>query len=89
VSIEKLLAEPLVRAALLFAVIAVLAALGALIVSRFRGREDEEQPVASEMLSKFRDLHTQGELSDEEFRKVKTLLKDQLQQELSDSDERG
>lgn len=85
---EKFLAEPLVRAAMLFAVIAVLAALGALIVSRFRGREDEEQPAASEMLSKFRELHSQGELSDEEFRNIKTLLKDQLQQELSDSDGR-
>jgi hypothetical protein len=85
---EKFLADPLVRAALLFAVIAVLAALGALIVARFRGREDEDQLPASEILSKFRELHTQGELSDEEFRNIKTLVKDQLQQELSDSDGR-
>jgi hypothetical protein len=67
----------------------VLSGLGAFIVSRFRGGREEDQPAASELLTKFRELHEQGELSDEEFRNIKTLLADQLQQELNDSGEQG
>jgi hypothetical protein len=85
----ELLAHPLVRAGLLFAVIAVLAGIGALIVSKFRGGEEEEQPQASELLTNFRELHEQGELSAQEFRKIKTLLAEKLQQELSDKGEPG
>lgn len=86
---EDFWSHPLVRAAMLFAAIAAISALGALIVSRFRDREDEDQPPANQLLSNFRQAHMQGELSDEEFRKIKTLLKDRLQQELSDNDEPG
>ncbi len=83
------LAHPLVRAGLLFLAIAVLSGLGGFIVSRFRGRSEEDQPAASELLTKFRELHERGELSDEEFRNIKTLLADELRKELSDSGERG
>ena len=41
------------------------------------------------MLTKFRDLHSKGELSDEEFRTIKTKLADQLRAELKDTDETG
>ena len=68
--------EALTRAALLFAAIAALAVLGIWIVARFRGgMKDSDQPGASELLSKFRDLHEQGKLSDQEFRNIKTLLR--------------
>jgi len=81
--------EALVRAALLFAAIAALTGLGALVVSRFRGSTKDEERPASQMLSKFRDLHEQGELSETEFRNIKTLLSDQIQQELKDNEEQG
>jgi uncharacterized membrane protein len=81
--------EKLITAGLLFAVMAAVTALGAWIVSRFRGRKVDEGPTTSELLSKFRDLYEQGELSDQEFRKIKTLLKDKLQQELSSNTEQG
>jgi hypothetical protein len=79
----------LVWAGVLFAVMAALAALGAWIVSKFRGGADDDQPPASELLSNFRDLFDQGKLSDAEFRNIKTLLKERLQQELSGSGEPG
>jgi hypothetical protein len=81
--------QKLVYAGLLFAAMAVLTALGAWVVSRFRGSKGEDVPGASELLSKFRDLRDQGELSDEEFRNIKTLMADKLQQELNDKAERG
>jgi hypothetical protein len=85
----ELLAQPLVRAGLLFLAIAVLTGLGALVVSRFRGGAEDEQLTASELLTNFRDLHEQGKLSAQEFRNIKTLLADELQQELNDKGEQG
>jgi hypothetical protein len=81
--------DGLIRIGLLFAAIAVLTGLGALVVSRFRGSAEDDQPPASEMLSKFRELHEQGKLSDAEFRNIKTQLADKLQQELSDNEKQG
>jgi hypothetical protein len=75
----------LIKAGLLFLVMAVVIGIGAFIVSRFRGREDDEQPTASAMLTNFRELHEEGELSDQEFRNIKTLLAEKLEQELNDS----
>jgi len=85
----ELLAQPLVRAGLLFVAIAVLTGLGALVVSRFRGGAGDEQPTASELLTNFRELHEQGKLSPQEFRNIKTLLADEIQQELNDKGEQG
>jgi hypothetical protein len=82
-------AQTLIHAGLLFAAMGVLAALGIWIMSRFRGGKGRDRPVASELLSKFRDLHEQGELSDQEFRNIKTLLAEKLQQELKDNAEKG
>jgi len=82
-------AQKLITAGLLFAAMAVLAALGAWIVSRFRGSKGDEGPAVSELLSKFRELHEQGKLSDEEFRNIKTLLAEKIQQELNDNSEPG
>jgi hypothetical protein len=79
--------EALVRIALLFTAIAALAGLGALVVSKFRGSTKDEERPASQMLSNFRDLHEQGELSETEFRNIKTLLSDKIQEELKDSEE--
>ena len=84
---ELSLQNGLVRAGLLFAAIAVLTGLGALVVSRFRGLAEDDQPSASQILSNFRELHEQGKLNDQEFRNIKTLLKDKLQQELSNNEE--
>jgi hypothetical protein len=81
--------EALVRIALLFAAIAALTGLGALVVSKFRGSSKDEERPASEMLSNFRNLREQGELSETEFRNIKTLLSDKIQEELKDSEEQG
>jgi len=88
-AMEEFFARPLARAALLFAAIAALMALGAFIVARFRGGAEDDQLAASQLLSKFRELHEQGQLSDEEFRKIKAKLRDRLETELNDSGGKG
>ena len=71
------------------AVIALLIALAVYLLGRFRGHADEDQPQASDLLSNFRELHSRGGLSDEEFRTIKTLLTRRLQDELKDTSDKG
>jgi len=59
------------------------------IIGKIRAESAQQEPTASELISKFRDLHAKGELSDEEFRTIKTTLAARLQQELKDNGETG
>ena len=72
----------------LAAVIGVLA-IGIALARRYRDDADEDGLKATDMLTKFQDLHSQGELSDEEFRTIKTKLADNVQDELRDTGETG
>jgi hypothetical protein len=71
------------------AVLALLTALAVYLVGRFRGHAGDEQPQASELLTNFRESHSRGELSDGEFRTIKTLLKGQLEDELKRASDTG
>ena len=82
----ELFPHPLSQAALWFAVIFALSALAVMGLRRWRGSALEAQPTASELLTKFRDLHGRGSLSDDEYRTIKTKLATQLEVKLSDSD---
>jgi uncharacterized membrane protein len=80
---------PLAQALLMLGVgVALLAAL-IQFARRFRGDADDDQRRAQNMLTNFRDLHSRGELSDEEFRTIKTKLSGQIRQELKDTDQTG
>ncbi len=59
------------------------------VVGRLRGGSEDDQPAASSMLTNFRELHSRGGLSDQEFRTIKTLLADRIQRELKDSGDKG
>ncbi len=47
-------------------------ALSIHFVRKWRDNSDDDQQRAESLLSKFREMHSRGELSDEEFRKIKT-----------------
>ncbi len=68
---------------------AVLLTAAVFIVKRFRDRSDDDQPKASDLLTNFRDLHSQGGLSDEEYRTIKAQLTAQLQNEIKDTERTG
>ena len=70
-------------------ILAMLIAIGIYIVGRFRGSTEDEQPVAHNLLTNFRELHSRGGLSDQEFRTIKTLLAEQIQDELKDTGDKG
>ena len=71
-----------------FAVLAILVAAGYYVTGKIRPKAIQKERTISQWLSKCRDLHSQGELSDEEFRTIKTTLVAQLQSELSNNGKR-
>jgi hypothetical protein len=71
------------------AVIAAMVAVGVYVSKKIRAESVQQEPTASDLLSKFRDLHSQGDLSDLEFRTIRTTLAARLTEELKDNDETG
>lgn len=71
------------------AVLAVLVTIAWYVLGKIRPKSIQKELSASELLSKFRESHSRGELTDEEFRTIKTNLSARLQDELKDNDEKG
>jgi uncharacterized membrane protein len=85
-AMAEFLSSPLAAVVFLVALTATLVAVGVYVIGRVRSEMHRVEPGVSEWMTKFRDLHAKGELSDEEFRTIKALLSDRLQHELSDTD---
>jgi len=64
----------------------MLVAVGVYCVEKIRSKTAQKELSASELLTKFREMHSRGVLSDEEFRTIKTTLTERLQTELEDKD---
>jgi len=86
---EQLRALEPERFILALAILAIMTAIAAYVVSKIRTKTLQREPRASELLSKFREMHSRGVLTDAEFRTIKTALAEQLQKELNDNSERG
>src|SRR5690606_8317516 len=76
--------QSLTEAALLFAAVFVLTAIGIAIVRKLRDIGGDRVAESSDLMTRFRDLHDQGGLSDEEFRTIKSKLARKLRGELED-----
>ena len=85
----ELFRHPLSQAALWFAVIFALSALVIVALRRWRGGSYDAQLTPSELLTKFRELHDRGGLSDGEYRTIKTKLASQLDTKLNDNDKKS
>ncbi len=77
------------QAILMTSLLVIIIILGVLVVARFRNFNDDDQPTASELLTNFQELHDEGDISEAEFRKLKTVLSDKLRHELNDTGETG
>ena len=69
--------------------LAILLAVVIYVIGKVRAAPAQHEPTASELMSKFRESHSRGELSDEEFRTIKTTLGRQLREELKGDGETG
>ncbi|HYW81111.1 MAG TPA: hypothetical protein VE890_16130 [Thermoguttaceae bacterium] len=86
---ERLLQSSPEQAIASLALLAVFVAAAWYVLGLIREKAAQQEPTASELLSKFRESHSEGVLSDEEFRTIKTTLAAQIQEELKDNDETG
>ena len=71
------------------AALVALLAVGLLILRKTRPSPEKKESTTSQMLSKFRELHTAGQLSDAEYRTIKTALSARLSDELKENGETG
>ena len=71
------------------AICSILVVVAIYVIGKIRAEMVQEEPTANELLSKMRDLHSEGVLSDTEFRTIKTTLAARLQEELKDTEETG
>ena len=82
----ELLEGPWYLAIILFAAVVALIAVGAYAVSKWRDATEDDTNTASELLTNFREMHSRGDLTDEEFRTIKARLSYEMQHELRNSD---
>ena len=82
----ELLEGPWYLAIILFTAVVALVAVGAYAVSKWRDAIDDDTNTASELLTNFREMHSRGHLTDEEFRTIKARLSYEMKDELKNSD---
>lgn len=70
-------------------VLIVLCLAAVFVVKRFRDRVDSDRPSPSDMLSEFRELQEDGDLTPEEYRQIKAVLGTKLRQSLGSKDAEG
>ncbi|HUY90135.1 MAG TPA: hypothetical protein VMV10_15465 [Pirellulales bacterium] len=85
----ELLQRTETRLLILTAVVAALIAVGIYVVAKVRRSFMQSGPAASDLITNFRELHSQGELSDEEYRNIKAMLAARLQNQLKGRSEEG
>jgi hypothetical protein len=82
----EFLSHPLFLAILGLTAMIALSARAILWLRKWRGDAANDQLSASELLTKFREMHLRGSLSADEYRTIKTKLAMQMGAELSDID---
>lgn len=63
-------------------VLALLIAVALMVVRKLRDQTVGNKQTASDLLTNFQDMNQQGEFSDAEFRKIKSVLGNQLQRDV-------
>jgi hypothetical protein len=83
----EFLGSPVASVVILVALTAGLIAVGVYVIGRVRAGIRQVEPPASRWLTNFQELHAEGGLSDEEYRTIKAVLAERLEQELNRTDE--
>ena len=77
-------AETLAQLLLWLAILLGLLMVAVLVVQRFRGGAAQKGATANELITNFQEMHTRGDISDADYRKIKSVLGAQLHSELKD-----
>lgn len=63
-------------------ILALMIAVALMVVRKLRDQTVESKQTASDLLTNFQEMNQQGEFSDTEFRKIKSVLGNQLQRDV-------
>ena len=86
---QEFLRSTPVQAVIWVTVLLALSAVGIYVIQRLRRFGSQSSPSANELLNGFRTMHDGGKLSPTEFRQVKTVLGQSLQQDVKSDDTEG
>jgi hypothetical protein len=67
----------------------VIMIAGVYLVRRFRDRAEQNREGTSQLLTKFGEMHSRGDLSETEYRTIKTVLAAPFRDELSGDGDKG
>ena len=84
---QEFLTTPAARTVLWVAVLLIMMAVGFYVVRRFRDRIDDDRLTPSDLLTNFREMQHGGDISEKEFRTIKTVLGQELHAEMNDGEE--
>jgi len=76
---------PIAQAVLWTTILVILVSVGVFVVAKFRDRAVGSAPLTPDLLSTFREMQQQGDLSETEFRTIKTKLGATLHDPVTDS----
>ena len=62
---------------------------GVVIVQRFRGGMADKAQDANELLGNFQEMHSRGDITDADYRKIKSVLGARLHSDVKDDKEQG
>ena len=83
---QEFLSTTTAKAVLWVSVLLIVLAVGYYVMRRFRDRIDDDRQTANDLLTNFREMHHEGDISELEFRTIKTVLGQKLHEELKDAD---
>ena len=82
-------ADTLAQLALGMGILIALVVAGAMIVQRFRGGAADKALDANELFANFEEMHSRGDITDADYRKIKSVLGAKLHGELKDDKDQG
>jgi uncharacterized membrane protein len=82
-------AETLTHAILGLSVLLGLVVVGVLIVQSFRGGMKQAGHTAGELLANFEEMRSRGDINDADYRKIKSVLGEELHRELKDDKDKA
>jgi len=88
-TMEESIQTHLVQLSVLLTILLVFVLAGVWVVGRFRDRADEDQHGDDSLLTNVREMHSQGDIDDEEYRTIKTALATTPREELNHNGGKG
>ena len=83
---HHLSAETLSQVMLGMGMLIGLVIVGVLVVQRFRGGMADKGADAGELITNFQEMHSRGDITDADYRRIQSVLGDTLHRELTDSE---